>query len=250
MATISIEAQTRDKASQGGLNLMRREGWIPAVLYGGSKGKEDNVSLKLDGKTFLKTIAGHSTSSLILELKWEGQSANVLINEIQKEHLSSRPIHIDFHRVVMTKKLEVQVPIHLDGEAVGVKMSGGILEHITRDVRVSCLPKDIPERIHMDISALEIGQGLTVKDLKAPPGVEILSDPGQLVANVVAPTILEEVAPAAAAPGAAEPEVIAKGKKPEEGEAAEGQAAPAAAGKGGAAQASPSPKPGSPPPAK
>ena len=138
----------------------------------------------------------------------------------------------------MTEKLEVMVPVHFEGEAPGVKLGGGILEHITREVRISCLPKDMPGAIMADISKLEIGQGVSVKDLKPLAGVEMLSDPNLLIANIVAPTILEETA-VAAAPTAAEPEVIAKGKKPEEG--AEGT--PAAAAKPGEKGAAPAAAP-------
>jgi large subunit ribosomal protein L25 len=232
MENITIEAQHRELLSRGRLNALRKEGWIPAVLYGGaknsrSKTKTAGTLLKIEEKSFLKKVGSQKRSNVIVELKLGKESANAVVKEIQKDSVTRRMLHIDFQRIVMTEKLEVMVPIRFEGEAPGVKLSGGILEHIARELKISCLPKDMPAAIAVDISKLEIGQGISVKDIKEIPGVQILSDPNLLVANVVAPTVLEEAAaPAAAA--AAEPEVIAKGKKPEEGQ--EG-AVPAAGGK-------------------
>ncbi|MDO8733998.1 MAG: hypothetical protein Q7K21_02420, partial [Elusimicrobiota bacterium] len=126
---------------------------------------------------------------------------------------------------------EISIPVVLIGDAPGVK-SGGVLSHIVRELKVKCLPADIPEKITVDISALEIGNTVLVKDLIVPKNVEILIAPDQIVANIVSPTILEEVTPAAGAEAAAEPEVIGKGKKIEEGE--EGEAASPSASAAGA----------------
>lgn len=230
MDTITLEAVTRTLQTRGKLSTLRHSGWIPAVLYGGAKKSSkkeagSSVLLQVNEKIFLKTLVGRQWSNLILSLRWDKEDANVLIREIQRDVVSHKLLHIDFQKVAMDKKIEVMVPLHLSGEAPGVKLSGGILEHITREVKVSSLPKDIPRQIDIDVSHLEIGQGIQLKDLKEMPGVQILSDPNLLIVNIVAPTVLEE-APAAA-PVTTEPEVIAKGKKPEEGEAAEA-AAPAA----------------------
>jgi large subunit ribosomal protein L25 len=162
-------------------------------------------------------------------LKVGGKAETVLLKELQRDFLTHAVIHADFQRISMTDKLEVNVPLHITGEAPGVKLGGGILEHVLREVRVSCLPSDIPDGLNVDVSRLQLNQGLKIKDLAPLPGVEVLNEPESIVVNIVAPAA-EEVAPvAAAAPvaaGSTEPEVIAKGKKPEEGEAA--VAAPAA----------------------
>ena len=234
MESITLEATTRNLLTTGKLNDTRRGGWIPAVLYGSAmkaakKGTEDNVLLQVSEKVFVKTLVGHQWSNMILSLKWDKESANVLVREIQRDVVTNKLIHIDFQRVAMDKQIEVMVPLHLSGEAPGVKLSGGIMEHITREIRISSLPKDIPNQIEVDVSHLEIGQGIHLKDVKEIPGVQILSDQGLLIVNIVAPTILEETT--TAAPAATEPEVIAKGKKPEEGEAGAAAAAPAAGGK-------------------
>jgi large subunit ribosomal protein L25 len=123
---------------------------------------------------------------------------------------------------------QVAVPVHISGEAVGVKAHGGILEHLVREIKVRCLPGDIPQAISIDVTNLDIGASVFVKDLPVPQGVDLITGTGQVVLNVVAPKAEEEAAPAAEALAPAAPEVIAKGKKEEEG------AAPAAGGKEGA----------------
>ena len=252
MQTIALEAEKRESLSKGKLNGLRRSGWLPAVLYGGQKkskkGQGDSISLKVNEKNFLKMLSGGQKSNAIFEIKVGGESANAVIKELQRDVVTRKFIHVDFQRISMAEKIELLVPVRLAGEAPGVKLSGGILEHITREVKISCLPKDIPAEIKVDISQLNIGQGVSVKDIPSVSGVTILSDPHLLVANIVAPTILEEVTPAAA-PVAAEPEVIAKGKKPEEGK--EGAVpAPAAAAKGAAPAGKTQEKAPAPPAAK
>lgn len=234
MESITLEATTRNLVTTGKLHDLRKSGWLPAVLYGGTKKSDkkepgNSIMLQVNEKIFTKTLVGNQWSNMIIMLKWEKESANVLVREIQRDVVTNKLLHIDFQRVAMDKKIEVMVPLHLAGEAPGVKLSGGIMEHITREIKISSLPKDIPHQIDVDVTHLEIGQGIQLKDLKEIPGVEIVSDPNLLIVNIVAPTILEE-APAAT-PVTTEPEVIAKGKKPEEGEAGAAAAAPAAGGK-------------------
>ena len=249
MQTVTVEAEIREPLSQGNINSLRRAGYLPAILYGGARTKKnvaENTLLKVNEKSFMKML-NKEGSNVLLELKLGSEKTNAVIKELQRDYITRKLIHIDFQRVDMTKKLEVMVPIHLSGEAPGVKLHGGILEHITRELKVICLPKDIPHQIDVDISKLEVGDGLTVADIPAKEGLQVLTDPHQLVANVVAPTILEEPTVAEAVPGATEPEVIAKGKKLEEGE----EGAVAAPAKGAAAGAKPgaaaSAKPGAAP---
>lgn len=239
MQTITVEAEKRELVTNGQLKSMRKSGWIPAVVYGSDgsdkKAKAAGAALiKIQEKPFLKSLGRHETSNLIVDLKINNQSTNAIIKEIQKDIISRGLLHVDFQKIVMTEAIEVSIPIHLVGEAPGVKIGGGILEHITRSLRISALPKDIPDSISVDISNLQLGQGLHLADVKPIPGVTFLAhDPAAiLIVNVVAPAAEEEVAPAAGAAVGSEPEVIAKGKKPEEG--AEGAAAPAAGAKGAA----------------
>lgn len=247
MQNIIVEAQVREPLSRGKLSALRQQGAIPAILYGGAKAKKSDQGqtlIQINEKAFVKMLQKEG-SNVLLELKVGSDKTNVVIKEIQRNYVTRKLLHVDFQRVDMAKKLEVSVPVHLTGEAPGVKLHGGIMDHITREVKVICLPKDIPHQIDADISKLDIGSGITVADLPALEGVQILTDPHQLVANVVAPTILEE-APVAEAVGTAEPEVILKGKKPEEGEEGAVAAAPTKGGAAPAKGAAPAPAKGAP----
>lgn len=222
MQTIELGADKRDIATKGTLRTHRVGGKIPAVVYGG---KKEPASLLIDGKKLIQVLKGHGMNVLV-NLKVGAGAEVVLLKDLQRDVLTHDIIHVDFQRISMTQKLDVNVPIHIRGEAPGVKVGGGIMEHILRDLRVRCLPADIPDGINLDVSALQLNQGLKVKDIVLPKGVEVLNEVEALVVNIVAPAAEEVATPATAAAGPAEPEVIAKGKKPEEGE--EGAAAPAA----------------------
>jgi len=218
MKTIELAAEERTITTQGALRTLRQAGRIPSVVYGGSK---EPVSIVVDTKSLTQGLKGHGTNVLV-NLKTGTNSDIVLLKDVQRDVLTHAVIHVDFQRISMTKKLEVNVPLHVVGVAPGVKLGGGILEHILREVRVFCLPTDIPDGISVDVSQLQLNQGLKVKDLVLPKGVEVLSELEGMVLSIVAPPEEEVVAPVAAtaaAPGS-EPEVIAKGKKPEEGETA------------------------------
>lgn len=216
----------------------RREGLIPAVVYGAGKDpKTFWVSFKDIERAFHKA----RSTNVLFELGKD----TVLLKEIQKDLISDTPLHIDFLRIKLTEKVEVDVPLRLTGESKGVKNQGGILEHLLRELKVRTLPTEIPEAISIDVSDLEIGQGLLVKDLKIPQGLEISTDANHIVVNVVAPA-KEEAAPAPVeAVAEAQPEVIGKGKK----EAAEG-ASPTSVGGPTKAPAGASPTAKPEPPAK
>lgn len=233
MAEIVLEAQKRVKATKGTVAEMRRTGRVPGVVYGDN---EAAMTLSVDEKALQASLKTERGRNALITLKLDGSSHAVLVKEIQR-HVITRAIHhVDFHRVSLKKKVETDVPVHVHGEAPGVKLGGGVLESVIRSIRVKCLPTEIPAALDVDVSSLQVGTGIKAKDLKVPAGVELLVDAEAVVVHVVAPTILEEpTAAAAAAPGAAEPEVIKKGKT-EEGEegAATGDkkaAAPAAAAK-------------------
>jgi large subunit ribosomal protein L25 len=149
----------------------------------------------------------------------------VLLKDIQKNVVTRATIHVDLFQLSMTKKIEISIPIVLSGDAPGVK-EGGVLTLIIRELKVKCLPTEIPDNVTVDISSLQIGGTITVKDLQISKNVEVLVHPTEIVVNIVKPTILEEVVAGTPAETAAEPEVIGKGKKElEEGEEAAGAAA-------------------------
>jgi large subunit ribosomal protein L25 len=186
----------------------------------------------VNSKIFRAATHTKAGVNALFTLKFGSESTLGVIKEIQRHIIKHNPIHVDFQRINVKEKLELSVPTHPVGESPGVKNSGGILEHITREVRVRCLPDDIPVSIDIDVSKLELGHGVKVKDLPALKGVEYLTLPETIVVNIVAPKIEEEKTPAAGdvAAAGAQPEVITKGKKEEEGAAAPAAGAKPAAG--------------------
>ncbi len=234
MQRIDLEVKPRElgqKEKQGNLNQLRKEGWIPGNLYGNGK----PVNIAIDAKTFAKAIHTKAGANALFNVKYGSETSLSVIKEVQRHIWKHHPIHVDLQRINMKEKLTLNIPVHITGEAPGVKNSGGILEHITREIRVKCLPDDIPATIEVDVSQLELGHGVKVKNLPAIKGVEVVTGPDIIIVNIVAPKVEEVVTPAAdAAAAGAQPEVITKGKKDEEG-----AAAPAAAGaaKPGAAPA-------------
>jgi large subunit ribosomal protein L25 len=227
MKEVSLQAQNREVTSKSDRKTLRGSGMIPAVFYGHN---EKPHVLTVNAKEFDKLIHTEAGSNVLVNLQLADGTKTAIVKEIQRDIITQYPIHIDFQAISLKEQIEVNVPLHIAGTAPGVKLSGGVLEHILREVRVRCLPGDIPQFVNVDVSSLQINNSLAVKDLPQLPGVEILTDPGMIIINIVAPTVLEE-APAAtaeaatAAGTAAEPEVISKGKKEKEGE--EGAAAPA-----------------------
>lgn len=215
MAEITLQAEIRpEKSTKKALTDLRKSKRIPAVVYGG---KGTNLILTVSEKELLAALKVGGANAII-HLKHAKGEDTVILKALQRHVVTSQPIHADFQRISMKEKIEVKVPLRIVGEAVGVRHHGGVLEHPLRELRVRCLPNAIPQSVELDVSSLDVGQNVTVAAVKVPAGVEVLDDPHHIVASVVHAT--EEAAPAAAPAGPAEPEVIAKGKKDEEGEGA------------------------------
>lgn len=225
--TFNVKAQGRDGRGKNEARRLRKGGSIPAVVYGAGK---EPVSVAVDPKQVFRILKSDSGHNTIFDLELNGENTKAMIVEWQTEPIKGSLLHIDLKRIAMDKKLVVTVPIHLKGEAVGVKTQGGIMEQVLREVEIECLPADIPPHIDVDVSHLEFGHVLRVKELPHFEGkIEFLTDEDQTVAHVIAVKEVVEAAPAEAVEGAAapaEPEVIKKGKQ----ETEEG-AAPAAGGK-------------------
>lgn len=223
---IVVEASKRTDLGKNASRRLRSAGMVPAVLYGGEGGVQ---SLTVDPKIIEAILHSEAGENTLFGLKINPGGVvpgRVMIKEHQIDPITDRVTHADFMRIAMDKAIRVQVAIHHVGIAKGVKLQGGILDHPLREVEVECLPADIPERIEVDITELDLGKSLRVSDLTVPPGVKILTDPGMAFISVVAPTIEKEpVAPVEGAPVEVptEPEVIKKGKAEtaEEGEAPE-----------------------------
>jgi len=209
----TLEAVRRDRFGKNEAGRIRREGLIPAVLYGEAR---EAQSVSVNPKALLRILHSQSGVNTLIALKLEGEGdMRVLVKEYQLHPVQQELLHADFYRVAMDKLLRVTVPVHLSGEAKGVKAQGGVIDFVHRDIDLECLPADIPEAIVVDVTELMLYDGIRVRDLQTGGKWKALSDQDLLIVHLVAPKTEAEPAPAeaAAAPTApAEPEVIKKGK--------------------------------------
>ena len=222
MAVIPLSASRRESLGKGGARKSRAAGQIPGVLYGHG---ETPVAVAVSAREFDVALREHKGGNPIVNLAVAGSEYTALIRAVQYDPLSQHILHLDFQHISLTEQIEVKVAVHLVGLPVGVKDGGGILEPILREVEVRCLPTAIPSSIEVDVSHLNIGDSVHLRDVSV-PNVVILTDVDSTLATVVPPTVMEEKpaeeAAAATEAAPAEPEVIAKGKKDEE-EAPEGK---------------------------
>lgn len=218
MAVISLSGTRRERIGKGAARKARAAGQIPGVLYGHG---ETPIPLSIGGVEFHTALRNHKGGNAVVSLAVADGEFTALLRDVQYDPITHDILHLDFQHISLTESVEVKVPVHLNGLAVGVKDGGGILEAIVREVEVRCLPTAIPPSIDVDVSALNIGDSIHVRDLSM-ADVEILSDPDGTVATVVPPTVVaetptgEEAAAEAPAAEEGEPEVITKGKKEEE----------------------------------
>ena len=220
---LTINASAREGVGKGPTRRLRAQGMIPAAVYGeGGDAVAVAVSAR-DIANILRSDTGHNTIFKLTLPNSSGEPDNVIIKDYQVDPVKGRLLHADLLRLSMTTLTHVSVTVETIGEPPGVKSEGGILELQLREIEVECLPGDIPQALTVDVSNLQIGDHVTVADLVYDrEKVKVLADEHQIVAGVLAPRMIEEVAPAAAAPegvaaaGAAEPEVIKKGKAEEE----------------------------------
>jgi large subunit ribosomal protein L25 len=228
MKTIELNVEKRSTTGKNEARRSRVEGRIPGVVYGAGK---PNVSISVGHKELSDVFREGAGENAIFLLKLAGsdQSRHAMIRELQRHPVSRKPVHIDFVRVLMDVKVTVSVPIEVVGVAKGVKTDQGILDVVTREIEIECLPADIPAHIAVDVTELAIGDAIRVSELPAISGVTVVDNPEKVVVHVTHPMREEEPA-AAAAEGAAaeptEPEVLKKGKAVSEEEGAE-EAAPA-----------------------
>jgi large subunit ribosomal protein L25 len=214
-----LEAVRREERGRNEMVRIRQKGQIPAVLYGG-KGQTESVVV--DPKALMRILHSDSGVNTLISLKLDGEGeARVLVKAYQLDPVTHKLLHCDFYRVAMDQVLRVTVPVHLTGEAKGVKAQGGIVDFVHRDLVIECLPADIPEHVTVDVTELMIGLGIRVRDLPTDGKWKAVSEGDMLIVHVVAPKVeaAPEPAEVAAAPAApAEPEVIKKGKVEKEEE--------------------------------
>jgi len=222
MSDITLEVQSREETGKNANRRLRATGLIPAVVYGGDL---DPVAIQVDRRTLhdLFKQTGGENAVFLLKLAGTDQKRHSMVRELTIDPITRQVIHIDFLRVLMTEKVKVQVPINLEGTPVGVKNEGGVLDFITREVEVECLPGDIPQTLELDVSDLEIGSHYEVKDLEVPAGVELMVELDKVIVAVAhsrVATEVEEAEAEAAEAGLleaeeAEPELIGRAAEDE-----------------------------------
>jgi large subunit ribosomal protein L25 len=215
-----LDAVKRETRGKNEARRVRAAGKIPAVVYGD---KSDAAVISVDPKILLRILHSDSGVNTLISLKFEGEGdTRVLVRDFQLDPVTQAPLHVDFYRIAMDKKLTVTVPILLKGEPKGVKTQGGVLDFVSRDIEVECLPADIPEHIDIDVTELLMNQGIRVRDLPTSDKWTPLTDADTMIVHVVAAKVEAVAEPAATAAvagaGAAEPEVIKKGKTDKEDE--------------------------------
>jgi len=225
-----LSAVTRLETGRSAVNKIKQQGLVPAVVYGG---QDKPIALTVNARE-IHNILSHATSEhflVDLEIADGGSKSSrlALVQEVQHHPIKGTVLHVDFHAVKADEVLHAAIPVETTGEPAGVKNFGGILEISMHELEVECLPKDLPEIINLDVSALNVGDAIHVKDIQFPAGVSSRIDPDLIVVRVSAPTV--EIEPVATAEAAAGPEVIKEKKE-------EGAAAPAK----GAAPAKPADK--------
>lgn len=231
MAMVSFSATARDISGKGAARSLRRQGQVPAVIYG--HGREP-LPLSLNARDLDKMLGHIQAESTVIEVTVGGQTAKTLIREIQRHPIKRQILHVDFQALVAGEKVTVNIPIVLNGIPEGVRLEGGVLDQTLRELEIECDPSDIPDHAELDVANMVIGDSLHVSDIKLPANVTVLDDPETSVAVLAAPRAVIEETPAVeavegAAEGTGEPEVIGKGPGDEE----EGEGGGEAPGKKG-----------------
>lgn len=221
---VKLKAEHRTAVGRSAARKLKAQGAIPAVVYGG---KLKPQPLQVSARDLNAILSHASGENILVELEIAGGNRLALVQEIQHSPLGGNVLHIDFHAVSMDEKIHADVPLEALGVANGVKNFGGLLEQSLRSLSIECLPRDLPDKITVDISALNIGDAIHVRDIPLPQGVTAKAHLELTAFSVVAPAVEEEPVAAVVEGAAAGPEVITE-KKPAEGEAA---AAAAPAGK-------------------
>jgi len=215
---IRLEVQEREHSGSRDSNRLRKAGIIPGVLYG--RGKPHAIAVP--ERELRRVLTGPAGLHAILDVVLSGQKTthSSILKDYQVDPIRGKIDHFDLQEVRLDQPIQTSVVVELVGESVGSK-AGGVLSHVSREVRVEALPLEVPERLELDVSAMEIGDSLRVSDLTAPEGVTLLDDPETVLATVTVPTKVEE------------PEEVAEElEEGEEGEVPEGEAAPEAEGEG------------------
>ncbi len=213
MERVTLNAEPRTEAGKGTARALRRNGYMPAVLYRAGK----STPIKLKKREIVNFLNSTMGEQVMVNLQFsDGNSRLALLKDYQLDPVKGELLHTDFYEVSLKEKVKVTVSILLKGEPVGVKREGGILQQPLSELEIECLPDMIPSHLEIDVSGLKVGHSLHVRDLTLEEGIKVFDSPEDVVATVIAPvTEVEEAAPEGEAEETAEPEVIKKGKKEE-----------------------------------
>jgi large subunit ribosomal protein L25 len=210
----TLEAITRAGRGKNEARRLRASGQIPAVVYGARTSGEApaGVAVAVDPKAVLRILHSDSGANTLISLKvQDGGESRVMVKEYQLDPITHNLLHADFYQLAMDKAITVSVPVVLHGEPKGVKLQGGLLDFVTREIEVECLPTDIPEHIDVDVTEMVINQSIRVRDLVENAKWKPVTEPETMLVHVVTPKV-EEAAADAAAAATPEPEVAKKGK--------------------------------------
>jgi large subunit ribosomal protein L25 len=221
---VKLRAELRTEVGRSAVRKLRARGLIPAIIYGGSDKPQPLQVAAPDINAMMSHASGENVL-VELEIAGEGSSRTALVQEVQHAPVDGDIRHVDFHAISMDQMIQAEVPLEPTGTALGVKTFGGLLEQSLRTLTIECLPRDLPDRITVDVSQLNIGDSIHVRDIQFPPGVRPKIQPDLTAFSVLAPAVEEEPVVPEAEAAAAGPEVITE--KKEEGEAV----APASAAK-------------------
>jgi large subunit ribosomal protein L25 len=221
----TLDAVKRDGRGKNEARRLRAAGRIPGVVYGARKeGRApEGVPVAVDPKEVFRILHSDSGANTLINLRLDGGETRVMVKEYQLDPVTHSLLHADFFQLAMDKAITVTVPIVLKGESRGVKVQGGLIDFVTRDIEIECLPTDIPEHIDVDVTELMLNQAIRLRELALNPKWKLVTDGETMIVHVVIPKAEEVVAPAAEAVVApvattAEPEVIKKGKTDEKDE--------------------------------
>jgi large subunit ribosomal protein L25 len=217
MATTQLSAATRAGVGKGNSRSLRRDGRLPAIIYGRARQPQ---SLTVDARDFERLLERVAAENTVIELDIEGSMSRTLIREIQRHPVKRNVLHVDFQELVAGERVIVNIRVVLQGIPAGVRLSGGILSQVVQELECRVDPLNMPSHIDVDVSGVNIGHSVHVSDITIPEGVEVLDDPGTTLAVVAAPKEEVVVPVVGATPEApVEPELIRKAKADEEGEA-------------------------------
>src|SRR5713226_4860386 len=220
---VKLKAEKRAETGRAAVRKMKARGIVPAIIYGG---KEKAQPLQLSVRDINAMLSHASGENILVELEIDGEKSKrtALVQEVQHSPVGGDVLHVDFHAVSMDETIQADVPLEALGIANGVKNFGGLLEQSLRSLAIECLPRDLPDRITVDVSELNIGDSIHARQIQLPPGVTSKVLPDLTAFSVLAPVVEEEPVVAEAEAAAAGPEVIKE--KKEEGEAAAPETAP------------------------